>query len=556
MNNTITKIIGTSFLNPSNKTWKKLSEGYRIEFGNYGNCVNEILNTPKEQGLCMIHFYLDTINLENKTYNQIINEYKDLFEIIHKRLEISKSTFIYAYSFYNNINCIKKARTLSIVQKLMYWFYTEIEKIFDIYPNFYVINLDDEFSKIGFEKIYDNRNWYFAHCRLTNVAFQILTNSIHSILNRIYMPSSKVLVLDCDNTLWGGVIGEDGLEGITLGQDGLGQLFLDFQKKIKKLQEEGLILALCSKNNEEDVFEVLDKHHFMLLRRNDIVSFKINWLEKSINISEIAKELNVGLESIVFCDDNPIEREKVKNTFPQIKVIELKDDIFNWPNIIEEFDSLSRFEITDEDKKKTIQYSNRAEFERDYSVNREDPIEYLKSIDLKPALFKLNSSNISRAEQLCLKTNQFNMRTVRHTRSDLLNFSSQNDEFCFLISLKDKYGDHGIVGLICLEEINSKYIFIETFLLSCRVLGRHLESWIIKEVNDISLKFGYQYIIGEFIPTVKNVVAKDIYLNTSFLEITKDELFDDLNDDFFSKTGILYKMPVNSVKIPLIEIYE
>jgi FkbH-like protein len=550
------KFIGSSFINPNHKAWNNLKSNYDIVFGDYGNCGSEITNTPLDFGICMVHLSMDILDFELKSFNQIRDEYVEMFDLIRKRLTISSSIFLFVYSINDSQNSIKKARGISSSQKLNSWISDEIECIIKSFPNFFILDLFNEFSKIGTQNAFDSRNWYFAHCRFSNNGFVKMSSSIKSVLDRIETPSSKVLVLDCDNTLWGGVIGEDGLDGIQLGQEGLGQFYVDFQKKIKNLQSEGFILTLCSKNNEEEVLEVLEMHEFMILKKEDIVSWRINWKEKSNNISEIAKELNVGVESIVFIDDNPVEREKVKSALPQVNVVALTDDVFEWLRIIDESESLSKLELTDEDINKTKQYLIRSKFESERIDNIEGHIEYLKSIELSPALIKLNISNISRAEQLCLKTNQFNLRTKRHTRSDLLNFTSQNEDFCLLISLKDKYGDHGIIGLVCLEELSPDYIFIESFLLSCRVLGRHLEVWIINEIKNIANKYGYKYIVGEYIPSEKNLPAKNVFRDTAFSKINLDKFNNSISSNIFSPNGEIYELSTNSVNIPLIEIYE
>jgi len=206
--------------------------------------------------------------------------------------------------------------------------------------------------------------------------------------------------------------------------------------------------------------------------------------------------------------------------------------------------------------KKTSQYHSRAKFVRD-SSKVTDERTYLKSIKLNPSTEKLNNININRAVQLCAKTNQFNLRTVRHTEKDLLSISKANEDFCFLTSIKDIYGDHGIVGLVCLSKINSEYVFLDTLLMSCRVLGRHLESWMLKEAIRLSKLHGYKHIVGEFIPTKKNIVAEDFFQKHGFT-------IQDMNSTDFSnikkiteiKNDKIYFISTDIKNIPYIDIYE
>ena len=224
--------------------------------------------------------------------------------------------------------------------------------------------------------------------------------------------------MDCDNTLWGGILGEDGFDGIQIGQDGLGKAFYNFQKSILKLSRNGTLLAISSKNNDKDVERVFKKHSSMILKHKDIVSFKVNWKEKYLNIQEISQDLNIGLESVVFWDDNPLERQKIKNNLKDVTVIEPSKDPSNWQKELESLSIFDKLTITKEDKK-TNQYKIRAKFINNKNKIK-DEIKYLKSIKLHPVLLKLNKSNIDRAVQMTQKTNQFNLRTKRYNLQNLL----------------------------------------------------------------------------------------------------------------------------------------
>ena len=233
---------------------------------------------------------------------------------------------------------------------------------------------------------------------------------------------------------------------------------------------------------------------------------------KTYNIKLIAEELNLGLDSFVFWDDNPVERAKMKKFVPSVKTVDIPENIIDWPDYLNNLSFFSKFNITKDDRKKSFQYKSRARFVKDKNF-KTDEKKYLKSIKLKPKIFHLNKSNISRAAQLCSKTNQFNLRTIRYTEKDLMIRSNKNKDFNFLIGLTDIYGDHGIVGLVCLKKIDQNYIFLDNFLMSCRILGRHLESWIIMKILQILRKKRHKFLIGEFIPTKKNQVVQDFLRN-------------------------------------------
>ena len=188
----------------------------------------------------------------------------------------------------------------------------ELSILRDNYKSIYLLDLNEIFYPFGSKEIFSDRNWYFARCRLSVKGLNILTDALLQVINRFSNAASKVLVLDCDNTLWGGIVGEDGLQGIILGQDGIGTDYVVFQKEIVKLENNGIIIVLASKNNEKDVWEVFDQHSDMYLKREHIVTSKINWNEKAFNLQEVAKELDLGLDSFVFWDDNPLERDKMK----------------------------------------------------------------------------------------------------------------------------------------------------------------------------------------------------------------------------------------------------
>ncbi len=280
------------------------------------------------------------------------------------------------------------------------------------------------------------------------IGLQAIASGIAAILMRTHTAASKVLVLDCDNTLWGGVIGEDGLGGIVLGQDGAGRAYQDFQRAVKRLEQSGTLLALASKNSESDVWTAFDKHPGMILKRADIAASAIAWNDKGAGLARIAETLGLGLDSMVFWDDNPLEREAVRGAFPQVAVPEPPGDVSDWAAFLDARSRwFQRFSGTAEDRGKSAQYQARAEFVREQRGASSES-EFLSSLTLCPTALALGASVLGRAEQLCAKTNQFNLRTQRHSAAELKRLSEDPNAVVFLAALKDRFGDHGIVGLV------------------------------------------------------------------------------------------------------------
>ncbi len=410
------------------------------------------------------------------------------------------------------------------------------------------------FSYYGYAKIFDRRNFYLANSRISVEGLEILIRDLGLVLNRIYKPSKKLLILDCDNTLWGGIVGEEGIEHIKLGQDGIGKAFLNFQKTIKLLSNQGILLAISSKNNEKDVLNIFEKHESMQIKKNDIINFKINWDEKYKNILKISKELDLGLDSFVFWDDNPFERDKIKKNLPEVLTVEPNDDVVHWPDQLKELTELSKFSVTKEDEIKVKQYKIRSKFvteKRKFS----DEIYYLKSIKLKATRINIDESNITRAVQMTQKTNQFNLRTIRYTNDEINKIANQKKNISFLVKLKDIYGDHGIISLLLAKKLDNKSIFIDTLLISCRVLGRNLGTWVLRELKNMASKLGYENIYAEYIETNKNIICKSFYQNHNFEEIKKNKY------DFEKKyklniKGKIYKLNLKYLNIEAASVYD
>lgn len=329
--------------------------------------------------------------------------------------------------------------------------------------------------------------------------------------NQLALKRKKCIVLDLDNTLWGGVLGEDGIEGLKIGGDYPGKAFLYFQKVLVELSKSGVILAICSKNNEADVKECWSKNPYNIINEKYISSYRINWNNKADNIKEIAAELNIGLDSFVFVDDNPTEREFVKQTLPMVEVPDFPEQPYNLANFADELTEnyFKVYTLTDEDKKKTEEYKANAERSKEQSKFT-DMDSFIRSLEIKMTIQTANKMNISRIAQMTQKTNQFNLTTKRYTESDL-NSMLADDAKIWCLSVADKFGDSGITGAII---INNKEI--DEFLLSCRILGKGIEKEFIRQILLILKQSGVNELKAIYIPTAKNVQVKDFYENNGF----------------------------------------
>ncbi len=514
-------IFCSSFLIPKNPSWKSLSRNYKLSF-NFLNQLND-LSSHKNKGNTSLNIFFASDLIEEFYMSTNFKKIKDiadvLIDLFKNKAKTTKQPVIVLGSFIQKKNIIGSALEKTSNEIFCDYFSKNIKKLEQKYSNIYFLNLDSSLNNFDYKEVFDNRNWYAFNCRLSSFGIEKVAECADLVLHKIYNPPKKLLVLDCDNTLWGGIIGEDGLEKISLGEDGVGKAFSDFQKVIKKLNKDGLLLAVCSKNNLKDVEEAF-KHKAMFIKKKDIVSFKVNWDEKTKNIKQIANELNIGLDSIAFWDDNPLERDKVRLNLPEVLTVEPNKEVVEWPNQLRLLDAFSKFKITVEDKKKTNQYKARAKFVENLK-NFKDQDKYLKTIKLKARKISITKSTINRAVQMINKTNQLNLRTQRYRQIQVENLNSSKN-IIFLISLKDIYGDHGIIGLLIAKHLTKNTIFLDTFLVSCRVFGRNIETWMLDQLKKAALKKGFKEIYAEYIPSEKNQVAGKILENHNFKK-TKDK---------------------------------
>ena len=382
-----------------------------------------------------------------------------------------------------------------------------------------ILEIAEIARNIGRDKFYSKRMWYLGSIPFSMSGEKAIAEEISRAWNALKGNRKKCLVLDLDNTLWGGVIGEDGLQGIDLSTTKEGSRFRDFQKRIRDLKDQGVLLTIVSKNNEGDAMEAIREHPDMELKEDDFVIIKANWEPKPVNIQYIAQELNIGFDSLVFIDDNPIERESVKNALPEVSVPDFPKDTSMLESFAIEISKIyfPVLKLTGEDLKKTDQY--KVEQKRNEIKQKSISIEeYLESLEMKKTFRQIDETDITRAAQLTQKTNQFNLTTRRYTESDIWNMIKSEYHQVWIGELEDKFGSYGkvILAIVKLEENTA---FIDTFLMSCRVMGRNIEKEFLNEIEKEIISKGKNKIISEYVPTSKNSVVKDFWTQNGYTEL-------------------------------------
>jgi FkbH-like protein len=350
---------------------------------------------------------------------------------------------------------------------------------------------------------YHARLWYMSKTPFHNRVFQEAAQDIVSTLGGINGRSKKVVIVDLDNTLWGGVVGDDGVERLRLGgHDAAGEAFVDFQRGLLRLTNRGVLLAIVSKNEEDVALDAIRTHPEMVLRLKDFAAWRINWGDKAANIADLMKELNLGLDFAVFLDDSPFERARVKEALPQVLVPELPADPMLYPTFLGSLRCFDNSFISEEDRARAAMYA--AERERSAAkANVGSLDDWLSMLDLRVTPELLNDGNLERATQLLNKTNQMNLSTRRLTATELLAWSRADGRTFWTYRVSDRFGDYGLCGLSSLVLEGERGRLLD-FVLSCRVMGRGVEDAMLQTVAKHAGEAGCSEVFGELIPTAKN----------------------------------------------------
>lgn len=401
------------------------------------------------------------------------------------------------------------------VRKLNY----ELMRLSQQYQNLFICDIAALQNKLGRDMMFAANVYTSTEMILSMDALPYVASRLMDIVCAVKGQFKKCLILDLDNTVWGGVIGDDGLEGIQLGHGlGIGKAFTEFQMWVKKLKQRGIIICVASKNNEETAKEPFEKHPDMVLKLNDIAVFQANWDTKVDNIRTIKQILNIGFDSMVFLDDNPFERNMVRENIKGITVPELPEDPAEY---LEYLYSLNLFETasySNLDKDRTKQYQVEAQ-RVSLSKTFTNEADFLKSLNMVSVVSGFTKFNTPRVAQLSQRSNQFNLRTVRYTDADIEALANDPNVIDLSFTLEDKFGDNGLIAVVIMKPLDKETLFVDTWFMSCRVLKRGMENFTLNTMVEKAKVAGYKKIIGEYLPTPKNKMVENHYTGLGFMPV-------------------------------------
>lgn len=405
------------------------------------------------------------------------------------------------------------------VRKLNY----ELMQIAQQYQNLFICDIAGLQNKFGRDFMFAANVYTSTEMILSMDSLPYIASRVMDIVCAIKGQFKKCLILDLDNTVWGGVIGDDGLEGIQLGHGlGIGKAFTEFQMWVKKLKQRGIIICVASKNNEDTAKEPFEKHPDMVLKLDDIAVFQANWDTKVDNIRTIQQILNIGFDSMVFLDDNPFERNIVRENIADITVPELPEDPAEY---LEYLYSLNLFETASYsslDKDRTKQYQVEAQ-RVSLSKSFTNEADFLRSLNMVSEVSGFTKFNTPRVAQLSQRSNQFNLRTIRYTDADIEALANDPNVIDLSFTLEDKFGDNGLIAVVIMKPQDKETLFVDTWFMSCRVLKRGMENFTLNTMVERAKAAGYKRIVGEYLPTPKNKMVEEHYFNLGFNKIETAE---------------------------------
>lgn len=391
------------------------------------------------------------------------------------------------------------------------------------YQNVYIVDEERVQGRIGKRQATDPRLWLTARMGWSGPALASLAKEYMRYLKPYKALTRKCIVVDLDNTLWGGVVGEDGVEGVQIGADAPGNAFTALQQELERLWRRGVLLAISSKNNPEDALAVFERRPEMVLKREHFAAHRINWEPKAANIVAIAQELNIGLDSLVFLDDNPVERAKVRAELPEVLTPELPVDPAQYRQALLELDVFDTLALTNEDRRRNSLYvDQRARQELESSYAQAGSVEdYLAALQIEVEIAAVHAGTLPRVAQLTNKTNQFNLTTRRYSEAQITELLEAGAQV-YAVRVLDRFGDNGLTGVAIIRPTDERIWEIDTLLLSCRVMGRGVETALLAFVLDQARQHGQAQVQGMLIPTAKNAPARDCYARHNFQLIASD----------------------------------
>jgi len=390
-------------------------------------------------------------------------------------------------------------------------------------PNIYILDTMRWMMLTG-KEAYNPLLWYMAKIPFSNEVFKEAVPDIKTAMAASLGLRKKLVIVDLDNTLWGGIVGEMGWENLRLGgHDSVGEAFADFQKGLKRLTDMGVVLGVVSKNEEAVALEAIRNHPGMVIRLEDLVAWRINWQDKAENIVSLTEELNLGLSSVVFIDDNPRERSRVREALPEVLVPEWPGNPLLYRKALDDLRCFDSITVTAEDRKKTVLYQSEMARKKDRrhlpSLNA-----WLKTLKIKIRAEELNQTNLPRAVQLLNKTNQMNLRTRRLSETVLKEWADHDSHNFWVVFVEDKFGESGLTGIISLEHYGESAV-IADFVLSCRVIGRKVEETMLAFACRKAKEMGATEVLAEYLTTLKNKPCFDFFFRSGFTSKPEKDLF-------------------------------
>ena len=485
------------------------SDNINFEFSYYG----DISNSSNEYDTYLF-FYILPYKFDNEKLILEINSYYERLKYIIANKK-NKNIYVVTLYKYNKFNIIFTDNSL---QKAIDEFN---EKLYELGENVRVIDIEKFFRNVNHNEIMDMKYYYLYNLIINPKLKEEFASFMNNEIEKYGTHRKKCLIVDLDNTLWGGIIGEDGISNIKIGGDYPGNCFADFQNLILELKKTGIILCVVSKNNKEDVDNVFDNREDMILKQEDFVIIEASWKPKDEIINSISKRLNISLSDIVFIDDNVAERELIRYSLPDVITLDFpKEPYLLTKNFSDEFERLFGIEkITIDDVNKTKQYKAKI-IADDYKNSFTSIDEFIKNLEMKITFEEINDSNKARIVELICKSNQFNLTTRRYTIAEIE--SMQDTSLIYAVRVRDKFDDLGIVG-VAIIKLGDEIPEIDTFLLSCRVIGRKVESKFLDYIIERLKEKEYKKIKSKYIKTQKNSLVKDFYLNYGFDIINQTE---------------------------------
>lgn len=469
--------------------------------------------TKPERVLNSFSAYLNNENIKIEEIIDEVEKYAELLLLASSRVKtflVSNWTVDLTLNYQGISSSKSETGILDVLSKMN----STLSSVLSTSNNIYIINSQKWVSLVG-NTAYSPKLWYLSKTPFHSSVFALAAKDIGSFIKGLTVSSKKIIITDLDNTIWGGVVGDVGYENLILGgHNAVGEAYRDFQLALKAISRKGVVLAITSKNEESVAMNAIENHSEMALRKSDFVAWRINWDDKAKNIFEIAQELNIGLDSIVFLDDNPFERERIKHALPEVFVPELPSDPLLYPNFLLQLDCFNSNSISEEDRKRTELYS--IEKQRlDHKKGFNDLEEWLKSIDIRVKCELLNADNLQRVLQLLNKTNQMNLLTARYTEKDLIDRNLDELHFTYAFSVRDNFGDAGLTGVIGLQVVEDTLTFTD-FVLSCRVIGRKVEETMLSVAINLARELNLKFVEGKYIQTEKNKPCFDFFQNSKF----------------------------------------